>query len=221
MTEYTETTMVSELVSNELDTIEPNETVRSAQRRMESQTLRSLIVVENHTPVGVIKWRNMRTANADDMVSAHMETSFPVLRATMLTSEASVEIGDVDFDNIPVVDENGALVGEVPRSSLLQTDAVATPVDTIVAEENPMLLNLAADQTVVDAEGSKLGTLTEVVHDVATARIMQVVVQHGLLRKKHKRLPADTINTVSGDEVTLGITKTEWDFLPDDEDQEI
>lgn len=221
MSEYTESSMVSELVSNELDTIEPNETVRAAQRRMESQTLRSLIVVENNVPVGVVKWRTLRSANADDMVSVHMETAFPVLRSTMLTSEASIEIGDVDFDNIPVVDENGALVGEVPRSSLLQTEADATPVDTIVAEETTMLLNLTAGQTVVDAEDSKLGTVTEIVNDAATARIMQVVVEHGLLRKKHKRIPADTINAVGSDEVTLGITKTEWDFLPDDEDQDI
>lgn len=221
MAEYTETSMVSDLVSSELDTIEPNETVRAAQRRMEAQTLRSLIVTENGNPVGIVKWRNIRQANADDMVSAHMETVFPVLRADMRMSDASLEIGDVDFDNIPVVDENGALVGEVPRSSLMQTDAGTAPVDAVAADDNPVLMSLEIGQTVVDADGSKLGTLDELIQDTSTSRVMQIVVEHGLLRKKHKRVPADTVRAVDNGDVVLGITKVEWDFLPDNEDDDI
>ena len=123
MTEHlSESGMVSDLLSNNLDTIDPNETVRNAQRRMEAQTLRSLIVEENGTPVGVVKWRDIRTANADAPVSSYMETTFPVLRSNMRAMDASAELGDVDVDNIPVVDENGALIGEVPRASLLQSE---------------------------------------------------------------------------------------------------
>lgn len=217
----TETSMVSDLVSSDLDTIEPNETVRAAQRRMEAQTLRSLIVTENGNPVGVVKWRGLRQANADDMVSAHMETVFPVLRSNMLMADASLEIGDVDFDNIPVVDENGALVGEIPRSSLMQTEGSAMPVDAVQADDNPVLMSLELGQTVVDADGSKLGTLDELIHDTATSRVMQIVVEHGLFRKKHKRVPADTIQAINDGDVVLGITKTEWDFLPEDEDDEV
>lgn len=221
MTEHlSESGMVSDLLSNNLDTIDPNETVRNAQRRMEAQTLRSLIVEENGTPVGVVKWRDIRTANADAPVSSYMETTFPVLRSNMRAMDASAELGDVDVDNIPVVDENGALIGEVPRASLLQSEGSVTPVDTSVVEDNPALMSLELGQNVVDADGSKLGSLHEMIHDTSTARVMQIVVEHGLLFKKHKRVPADTVNHVNDGQVVLGITKTEWDFLPDDEERD-
>jgi Mg/Co/Ni transporter MgtE len=223
-----DTMMISDLVSSDVNMIEPHETVRSAHRRMESQTLRSLIVVENNQPVGVVKWRNIRTADGDALVSAHMTTDFPVLTNSMEVVDARTHLGDVDFDNIPVVDENGQLIGEVPRGALIHHETTSTGEDRTDADGMPVAgagdshaANIQADMEVVDAEGHKLGKVTEVSSDPTTHRMAHVTIEHGLLRKKHKRVPVDTVTRFDGDSVVLGITKTEFDFLADIEDQDV
>lgn len=220
-------TMVSDLVSDGLDTIEVQESVRAAQRRMEAQTLRSLIVVDGERPVGVVKWRDLRRADTNATVASCMTTDFPVLRRDMRIPEAHSHLGDVDFDNIPVIDEEGRLIGEVPRGAIVHhetpsdhEDHVTANGGTAVSPGDGPYFDLHEDMEVVDAEGDKLGKLSEMSTDPTTHRLSHIVVEHGLLRKKHKRIPADTISRVDGDDVVLGITKTEWGFLSDVEDQD-
>ena len=221
-------TTISDLVSDSLDTIESHENVRAAHRRMESQTLRSLIVVDGDRAVGVVKWRDIRTVDGDAPVTSHMTTDFPVLRNNMNIPEAHSHLGDVDFDNIPVVDDEGRLVGEVPRGAIVHHETATTNEDHVGVNGDPVVgdldgphYDLHADMEVVDAEDSKLGKISEMSTDPTTHRLAHVMVEHGLLRKKHKRIPVDTINRVDGDKVVLGITETEWDFLPNVEDDEI
>lgn len=223
-----DTMMISDLVSADVNSIEPHETVRSAHRRMESQTLRSLIVVDSDRPVGVVKWRDIRTADGDALVSDHMTTDFPVLTNSMGIVDARAHLGDVDFDNIPVVDENGQLVGEVPRGSLIHHETTTTGEDHVTADGMPErgadaghAANIQAGMQVVDLEGDKLGKVTEVSSDPTTHRLSHVMIEHGLLRKKHKRVPVDTVTRFDGDSVVLGITKMEFDFLADVEDQDV
>lgn len=222
-----DTMMISELVSADINTIEPHETVRSAHRRMESQTLRSLIVIESGRPVGVVKWRDIRTADGDALVSDFMTTDFPVLTNNMGITDARTHLGDVDFDNIPVVDDNGQLIGEVPRGALIHHETVSTGEDQVTADGMPATAmdsgpaaDVQADMNVIDAEDSKLGKISEVSSDPTTHRLSHLVIEHGMLRKKHKRVPVDTVSRVEGDTVVLGITKLEFDFLADIEDQE-
>lgn len=220
-------TTISELMSDSIDTIEQHETVRAAKRRMESQTLRSLIVVNEDRPVGVIKWRDIRTAEGDVSVSSLMTTDFPVLRSGMDIPEAHGHIGDVDFDNIPVVNDEGRLVGEVPRGAIVHHETTVDDNEHIRANGEPALtgadgknFDLHTDMEVLDADQHKLGRLTEMSDDPTTRRLSHIVVEHGMLRKKHKRIPADTIARVDGDNVVLGLTKTEWGFLADVEDRD-
>ena len=219
-------TTISNLISDSIDTIEAHETVRAAQRRMESQTLRSLIVVDGSRPVGMVKWRDLRSADNDQTVSAVMATDFPVLRRDMDIAEAHGHLGGVDFDNIPVVDDNGDLVGEVPRGAIVHhevvedDDRIDTRGEPALAGANGNGYDLRTDMEVVDVDQHKLGKLTEMTDDPTTRRLSHIVIEHGMLRKKHKRVPADTIARVDGDNVVLGLTKTEWGFLADIEDQD-
>lgn len=218
---------VGDLLSPEVDMIEPAETVRAAHRRMESQTLRSLIVVDNNQPVGVVKWRAIRTADGDTLVSEHMTTDFPVLTSSMGIVDARTHLGDVDFDNIPVVDDNGQLIGEVPRGALVHHETTSTGEDHVTGDGMPATgidsgpaADVHAGMEVVDAEGSKLGKVSEVSTDPTTHRLSHLMVEHGLLRKKHKRVPVDTVTRIDGDSLVLGMTKTEFEFLSDVEDQD-
>lgn len=220
-------TRISDLISDSLDTIESIETVRAAQRRMESQTLRSLIVVDNNRPVGVVTWRDLRNADADSPVTSVMVTDFPVLHGSMDIVDAHGRLGGVDFDTIPVVNEEGELVGEVPRGAIVHHETVSTEADRVaftgdaaLADDRPQF-DLRADMEVVDVDDSKLGKITEMSSDPTTHRLAHILVEHGLLRKKHKRIPADTIKGVHDDTVTLAISKMEWDFLADIEDDDV
>lgn len=223
-----ESAMISDYVSDGLDTIESGETVRSAQRRMEAQTLRSLIVVDGDRPVGVVKWRDLRTADADSTVATCMTTDFPVLRHDMRVEDAHGHIGDVDFDNIPVVDEEGRLVGEVPRGAVVHRETSSTEADHVAPGGAPVTTadagpawDIQAGMDVVDIDDDKLGKVTEVQTDPTTHRLSHFLVEHGLLRKKHKRLPVDTINRIEDGKVILAIGKTEFGFLNDVEDDDI
>jgi CBS domain-containing protein/sporulation protein YlmC with PRC-barrel domain len=223
----TDETTISSLISEGLDTIESHETVRAAHRRMESQTLRSLIVVDEDRPVGVVKWRDLRNADANSPVTAHMTSDFPVLRNDMRISEAHGHLGGVDFDNIPVINEEGRLVGEVHRGAIVHhettsesEDRVRTNGETVSRADAGPRHNLHADMDVVDADGSKLGKVSEVSTDPTTHRVAHILVEHGMLRKKHKRIPTDTISRVDGDNVVLGLSKRDWGFLSDIEDRD-
>lgn len=223
-----QTSTISDLISDSMDTIEAHETVRAAQRRMESQTLRSLIVVDDNRPVGVVKWRDLRSADGDETVATHMTTDFPVLRSGMEITEAHGHLGDVDFDNIPVIDENGQLQGQVPRGAIVhheidvdENERIDTTGEPAFSGADDTGFDLRIGMDVIDAEENKLGTLTEMSDDPTTRRLAHLVVEHGLLRKKHKRLPADTVSRVDGDNVILGITKMEWGFLADIEDDDV
>lgn len=228
MADSAELPLVSELEIAGIDTIEAGEPVRTAQRRMEAQTLRSLIVVEGDRPVGVVQWRDLRGADAESPIEGYMTRDFPVLRRDMRLDEAHSRLGEIDFDTIPVIDEEGRLVGAVPRGAVVHHEMVTDEADHVAADGAPVTTpetepswDIREDMEVVDDEGGKLGTITEVLTDPTTHRLAHFDVQHGMLRKKHKRLPVDTVIRVDGDQVVLGIGKREFGYLSDIEDQDM
>ncbi|HET7035068.1 MAG TPA: CBS domain-containing protein [Thermomicrobiaceae bacterium] len=225
-----------------IETIGPDEPVRVARRRMESTTDRSLIVADGTHPIGIVAWRAISNQNrvpADAPVSEFMTRDFPTITPDMPLSQAQNNIAGVDIDNIPVVNEEGQLVGVVPRPVLAHIEQAAheAPIEEVEpAGTQPPTQVMGPGQTavstpaeaagpelrtgmgVVGSKGDKLGTLSEVLAD-PTGRATTMVVEHGLLRKKHKRVPVDSIAGVSDGTVTLSIDGTEFGFLPNLEDQ--
>jgi CBS-domain-containing membrane protein/sporulation protein YlmC with PRC-barrel domain len=227
----------------EVDAIRSNDEIRAARRRMETSTRRSLIVIEEDRPVGIIEWRQiMRESDvpASDMIASHMRTQFPILTRDMGLNEARTHLADVDVDRIPVVDADGRLVGEVERSSLTHHQEAVDPDDNVafrdtvapdpnVRPRDPdMLLEerhttpdlaIQAGMDVVGSAGHKLGEVDEVGLD-ATSGLSEIMVKHGLLGRKHKRIPTDVIDHIEGDRVVLAIDQAEFKSLADIEDME-
>jgi CBS domain-containing protein len=214
--------LVGDLMTDSIDTISPEEPVTVARRRMESQTSRSLIVVEGDRPVGVVQWRGLSGADSSASVRDVMQTEIPILRSDMPVDEVRTYLAsaDVDLDHLPVVDGNGLFVGEVPRgvitkgetTTVAATEAVISGPDA--DRDDSPVYRLEQGMKVVGAAGKNLGTVDEV--DLNTeGRIAHFAVKHGFLGRKAKRLPADVIARVQGDEVHLNIDQMEFKMLAD------
>lgn len=223
------------------DTISPADSVRVARRRFDSQTERSMVVAEDGRPVGIIEWRRIMDQNAvpaDAPVQQFMLQDFPTLTPNTSVAEAMSALGGVDLDRIPVVNEQGALVGVVPRGTLAHAEQVtqAAPVErtepwggqspeafagpgqeAVSTPEQAAGPQLAVGMNVVGENGDKLGSVSEVLTN-PQGRATHFLVQHGLLRKKHKRVPVDEVMHSQGDTVTVAMTGQEFGFLPDIED---
>jgi CBS domain-containing protein len=212
------------MLTPSIDTISPDETVTVAKRRMESQTSRSLIVVDDNRPVGVIQWRGLARHEGNEMVRDVMQTEFPILRAGMSVEDVRSYLSgvDVDLDHLPVVDESGMLLGEVPRGMITKGET-ATNVATESVVAGPaaettraaeLQIRLEQGMKVVGASGKNLGTV-DLVDLSAEGHIAHFTVKHGFLGRNSKRLPADVINRVEGNEVHVHLDSPEFKMLAD------
>jgi len=213
--------LIGDLVTVSSDTITPEESVTVARRRMESQTARSLIVVEDDRPVGIVQWRALSRLDGGTTVRDVMLTEIPTLRSDMTIEQVRGRWAemDVDLDHLPVVDESGRLVGEVARGSVTKSEvATAAASEQIVAgpeqDRDTNDVRLHQGMTVNGASGKKLGTVDEVDLN-AEGHISHFTVKYGLLGRSSKRLPADVIGAVSGDAVTVNLDQPEFKMLAD------
>jgi predicted transcriptional regulator len=192
-----------------------------AKRRMESQTARSLVVVEDDRPIGLVQWRGINQIDGNATVRDVMLTEYPLLRAGMSVDEVREYLTGmtVDLDQVPVVDANGVLIGEASRSAITKSETATTgatqpAVSGPEQDRDVPTLRLEQGMTVMGDAGHKLGTIEEV--DLSPeGNIAHFTVKHGLLSKHFKRLPADVINTVDGDTVTVNLDSLEFKMLAD------
>jgi CBS domain-containing protein len=217
----TEGRTVAELMVQTLDVVAPDQLVHTVQTRLGGEARLSLIVVEGERPVGIVRWREIMGLAGEDAerpVREFMVREFPHLTPSLTLAEALArlnEFGDrlSGIDYLPVVDEEGRLVGEVPAMALAHAEQRAVVV------EEAADLGLRSGMTVVGAAGKKLGTVSELIRDTMTGELAGFVVAHGLLGRKHKRLTPEVIDRVEGDTVVLKIDAREFNLLADVEAQ--
>ncbi len=218
-----ESRTVEEVMIPVQDVIDKDESVQMARRRFQSESTRSFIVVDGDVPLGVLEWRHIMHADPalDDLpVREVMAPSVPEVRQQMTLGEAGERLTDIDLSTIPVVDENGKLIGEVARSSIVRTERVTDGIpaagelatdDTV---DGPTTGDLEKGMTVQGSGGSKLGSLDAMVIG-ASGRLDAITVSHGLLGRKHKRVSADLVSHIDDDTVVLLIDSPEFKALPD------
>lgn len=215
---------IGDMMTQSIDTISPDETVTVAKRRMESQTSRSLIVVDANRPVGIIQWRGLARREGNEMVRDVMLTEFPVLRAGMTVDEVRSYLSgvDVDLDHLPVVDESGMLLGEVPRGMITKSEtATNAATESVVAgpeadttRDSQPRVHLEQGMKVIGASGKNLGSI-DLVDLNSEGHIGHFTVKYGMLGRHSKRLPADVINRVEGNDVHLSLDQMEFKMLAD------
>jgi len=94
----------------------------------------------------------------------------------------------------------------------------APPVDDEVAalnrrreRENAVI---EAGDDVFSHDGEVLGTIHSVTVDTETDRPVRLVIRHGMIFTKHVALSADAIESIDDGEVTLNLTKAQFEVLP-------
>lgn len=215
---------IGDMLTESIDTITPDETVTVAKRRMESQTSRSLIVVDGNRPVGVIQWRGLARREGNELIRDVMLTEFPVLRSQMTVDEVRSYLSgvDVDLDHLPVVDDSGMLLGEVPRGLITKsetatnaaTQSVVAGPDANMTRDSQPSVHLEQGMKVIGASGKNLGSV-DLVDLSAEGHIAHFTVKYGMLGRNSKRLPADVISRVEGNEVHVNLDQPEFKMLAD------
>ncbi len=122
---------VRQLMTAEVVTVEPSETVATALRRMIDHDIGAVVVVEGDVPVGVFTERDVtrRVLDDPDLLGRPVGS---VMSAPVVTTEPDTEVVFVfetmnrrQLRRLPVV-EDGRLVGILTERDLLRwVDAVA------------------------------------------------------------------------------------------------
>jgi len=197
--------------------------IAAKQRMQADMRVKSLIVVDGDRPVGMLRYNDVNQEGAlQSSLEALMVTDVPTIRADQPLEELTGVMTEYDVDRLPVVDEGGALIGELPRAALTlgethSTESIVTEPrlsDTQSGQATPSF-DIRKDMAVVGTGGSKIGKVKEVLSDQLSGSLTHVVVHTGLIFGKDKSVPADLIDRVEGDEVALKVDKSEIDMLPD------
>ncbi len=101
--------------------------------------------------VGVMSLRELLNAPEDDLVSDHMETDLVTLAQGADPELAAREMGELDFPALPVVDEDGRLVGIVRTEDMLE----------VVEEEASEDILKSAGFSFVDVETARSSAILE------------------------------------------------------------
>lgn len=126
---------VSQIMSKELITLTPTQSLYDAERLFKKHNIRHIPVVEGHKIIGIVSYSDLLRISFADMTDGEHEVTSVVydmytipqiMAKTPLTVAADTSIKEVaeilakqSFHSIPVV-ENGKLVGLVTTTDLIK-----------------------------------------------------------------------------------------------------
>lgn len=198
-----------------------NEPVRALRSRFELEAMRSMIVIDDGGPVGVITRNTVRGLSdeqLDDPVRAHT-LGVPILRDTMTITEAREAIRGTDFgaEQLPVVNDQGRLIGSVSRDQLREQapSHVSGEASHTLAGGSGRQVTITTGMDVRSVDGKKLGSVDDLLVEGNSVRSMSV--KYGFLGRHHKPVPGDVVKDVTEDGVVLAIGEMEFKALADAE----
>ena len=203
--------------------IRSTQTLVAARQRMRGDMrVKSLIVVdENDRPVGAVRYNDIHVADAGGTVGEVTVAGVPTLRAEQTLEEVSGLMTEYDVDRLAVVDDNGAIVGELTRGALSHAETEVSEAartrqtlsDADAGRQTP-IYQVHRDMTVIGSGGEKIGKVTNVLSDALSGSLTHIVVDTGLIFTHEHEIPADLITAVNDDEVRLVVAKSDVEALP-------
>jgi CBS domain-containing protein len=208
------------LYAPEVDSIGSTEPASHAKRRMDTSEVRSLLVMDEGRLLGIIRRNSLLNLSIDELerpVADFMSHDVPKISHNQSVEEARAAIGDdINIAQVPVIDDNGEIVGVIERQQL--HTASHHGGTTHDPDHVPARIPVEDGMTVKDASGSNLGKLAEADFK-SDGNVEFMIIEHGLIFKKQKRLPGDLIKGVEGGDLHLSIDSTEFGMMKDiDED---
>jgi CBS domain-containing protein len=193
-------------------TVTPETPLDDARQLFIAETMRSMIVVDQDRPVGIVSWADIGSLNMPipgKKVADAMTPNPPAVERNAPISEGRSLLENTDHDIIPVVDQSGALVGEAFRRELLSPDQpyAAEPG----GESAP---HVHSGMAIRNYDGDELGTVDYVATDVQ-GRVTHLEVTTGRLIKHRTRIPFDLVSRVQEDTVYVSIDKGDLKRLPE------
>jgi sporulation protein YlmC with PRC-barrel domain len=190
-----------------------------AVRRLEEAGNHTAIVTDEGKPIGLIRLTTARTEVTDDRTVGQLTVEpLTVVLPNTATVDDAIRMNTENVDRLPVVDEKGMLIGELPRTKIAAVGLGEGEEVPVVAERlgNEVPMTIKAGQDVVGSDGGHIGTVKDVVVEVHTGRVGHIVVQEGKLFKKDRRVPVDLIDPeTTTDSVHLKVDKRDIDRLGD------
>jgi sporulation protein YlmC with PRC-barrel domain len=188
-------------------------------RRLEQEGNHTAIITDEGKPVGLIRLATAREEASDDKLVGQLTVEpLPLVLPDTTTVDEAIHMNTADVDRVPVVNADGVLVGELPRTKIAATGMSQGDEVPVVAESlgNEVPITIKAGQEVVGSNGGHIGTVKDVVVEVNTGRVGHIVVQEGTLFKKDRKVPVDLIDPNPDDEnVHLKVDKSDVDRLGD------
>lgn len=224
MAEMTDQRLVRDAMTEPTETIQASHTLSAARQRMQGDTrIKSLIVLDGDRAIGMVRYNDLnREGLAGAAIADVMLPDVPIVGEHQPLAELSGVMTEYDIDRLAVVDAEGRIVGELPRAGLTLAESHASEALTTretlsdaIANEATPVYDVKTNMTVIGSQGSKIGTVKDLMADTLTGALTHVVVHTGLLFGKDKSIPADLVDRVEGGDVHLKISKSEIDALPD------
>jgi CBS domain-containing protein len=195
-------------------TVTPGTPLNDARRLFIAETLRSLIVVDQNRPVGIVSWAeigNLGEPAPGQKVADVMAPSPPAVdRATPLSTARHL-LESTDHDLIPVVDQSGTLVGEAFRRELVKPDQPFAAEPGAQTASAPLV---HSGMAIRNDAGDQLGTVDYVANDTQ-GRVTHLEVTTGRLIKNRTRIPFDLVSRIDGETVYVSLDKSDLKRLPE------
>ncbi|MEZ4521652.1 MAG: CBS domain-containing protein [Thermomicrobiales bacterium] len=215
-------TTIREVMHDADNLMSADEPVKNARPQFELETARSLILIDETGPVGLLTRSRMRQIAEEEMGRPARDFLVPVpmLLQTQTLAEArkDLELLEFDADRVPVINEEGRFVGVINRE-VLQRDSSTAVMDhgTFQIRGNTeVVFPVQSGMSVIGSDDSKLGKVDEITVNGDTA--VSFTVEHGLLGRHHKRVAAEHVTNCDEENVYLNFGKQEFGLLANVED---
>jgi len=205
--------------------IDESQSIAVARQRMQGvESIRSLLVTDAAGQlVGAVRYTDISQATEAQLTVRDIATSdVPVARASQPLQELTGVMTTYNLDRLPVVDDQGVVIGELPRAALSAPEHTAESgagirslVSATDTSAGHAAIAVERDMTVVGQGGEKIGTVKEVLVDGLNSELTHIIVHTGWIFGKDHAVPADLIERIDDGNVLLRVGKDEISVLPD------
>jgi hypothetical protein len=203
-------------------TVHANEPLHRIRQRARAGGFASIIVVDQNRPVGLIRWSEI------DRVTTIPETSLardimladgPALTRRTPVLEAQVNLDLTGMDRLPVVDNDGMLIGVFATTTVKETAQMEhdntdqAMHDSLEDGMGRQAFTVYPGMEVYASDGDRVGLVDRLFLESGT--VVGFLVAYSEDDPRHKYLGVDVVEELFNETVILSIAAAAFKRLPD------